>query len=112
MDFVISDAVHRDCPKGVVVNLSLGGAVSSAVNQAAANVVSAGIFMAVAAGNEGTDASSSSPASEPTVCTVGATDKTDTFCYFSNYGSLVDVLAPGSDIESTWPGGGTVSLSR
>ncbi|KAI0455667.1 subtilisin-like protease PR1K [Xylaria acuta] len=111
MDFVVTDAPGRDCPKGVVVNLSLGGGVSSAVNEAAANVVSAGNFMAVAAGNEAEDASNSSPASEPSVCTVGATDKTDALSYFSNFGQLVDVLAPGSDIESTWPGGNTNTIS-
>ncbi|KAI3343416.1 subtilisin-like protease PR1K [Ustulina deusta] len=111
MDFVVSDAPSRDCPKGVVVNLSLGGGVSSSVNDAAASVVSAGNFMAVAAGNDAQDASNSSPASEPSVCTVGATDKTDTLSYFSNFGSLVDVLAPGSDIESTWPGGQTNTIS-
>ncbi|GAW24938.1 hypothetical protein ANO14919_145340 [Xylariales sp. No.14919] len=111
MDFVVSDAPERDCPKGVVVNLSLGGGVSQSVNEAAANVVSAGNFMAVAAGNEAEDASNSSPASEPSVCTVGATDDTDTLSYFSNFGSLVDVLAPGSDIESTWPGGQTNTIS-
>ncbi|KAI0539855.1 subtilisin-like protease PR1K [Xylaria digitata] len=111
MDFVVTDAPQRDCPKGVVVNLSLGGGVSSAVNEAAANVVSAGNFMAVAAGNEAQDASNSSPASEPSVCTVGATDDTDALSYFSNFGSLVDVLAPGSDIESTWPGGQTNTIS-
>jgi hypothetical protein len=109
MDFVVTDAPKRDCPKGVVVNLSLGGGVSAAVNEAAANVVSAGNFMAVAAGNEAADAKTSSPASEPSVCTVGATDDTDTLAYYSNYGSLVDILAPGSDIKSTWPGGKTVS---
>ncbi|GAP89626.1 putative serine protease precursor [Rosellinia necatrix] len=111
MDFVVSDAPSRDCPKGVVVNLSLGGSVSSSINDAAANVVSAGHFMAVAAGNEAADASTSSPASEPSVCTVGATDKTDALSYFSNFGSLVDILAPGSDIESTWPGGKTNTIS-
>ncbi|KAI8952899.1 subtilisin-like protease PR1K [Xylaria longipes] len=111
MDFVVSDAPDRDCPKGVVVNLSLGGGVSTAVNAAAANVVSAGHFMAVAAGNDADDASNSSPASEPTVCTVGATDKTDALSYFSNFGQLVDILAPGSDIESTWPGGDTNTIS-
>ncbi|RWA08137.1 hypothetical protein EKO27_g6957 [Xylaria grammica] len=93
MDFVVSDAPERDCPKG------------------RCHVVSAGNFMAVAAGNEAEDASNSSPASEPSVCTVGATDDTDTLSYFSNFGSLVDVLAPGSDIESTWPGGQTNTIS-
>ncbi|KAI1180050.1 subtilisin-like protease PR1K [Nemania sp. FL0916] len=111
MDFVVQDAPDRDCPKGVVVNLSLGGGFSSAVNEAAASVVSAGHFMAVAAGNEATDASTSSPASEPSVCTVGATDKTDSLAYYSNYGSLVDVLAPGSDIKSTWPNSQTNIIS-
>ncbi|KAI1153044.1 subtilisin-like protease PR1K [Nemania diffusa] len=111
MNFVVTDAPSRDCPKGVVVNLSLGGGVSSAVNAAAAAVVSAGHFMAVAAGNEAADASTSSPASEPSVCTVGATDKTDALAYYSNFGSLVDILAPGSDIESTWPGDKTNTIS-
>ncbi|KAI1811322.1 peptidase S8/S53 domain-containing protein [Poronia punctata] len=111
MDFVVTDAPERDCPKGVVVNLSLGGGVSDSVNEAAANVVSAGNFMAVAAGNEASDASTSSPASEPSVCTVGATDNTDTLAEYSNFGSLVDILAPGTDIESTWPGGQTNTIS-
>jgi len=111
MDFVVSDAPQRDCPKGVVVNMSLGGGISDAVNEAAANIVSAGNFLAVAAGNEAADASTSSPASEPSVCTVGATDNTDTLAEYSNFGSLVDILAPGTDIESTWPGGKTNTIS-
>ncbi|KAK5631758.1 hypothetical protein RRF57_007471 [Xylaria bambusicola] len=104
MDFVVSDAPKRNCPNGVVVNMSLGGSVSKSVNDAAANVVSAGNFLAVAAGNQAQDASNVSPASEPSVCTVGATDITDTFASYSNFGSLVDILAPGTNIESTWPG--------
>ncbi|KAI8628626.1 subtilisin-like protease PR1K [Xylariaceae sp. FL1651] len=111
MDFVVSDAPSRNCPNGVVVNLSLGGGASSAVNQAAANVVSAGYFMAVAAGNSGADASTSSPASEPSVCTAGATDINDAFASYSNFGSLVDILAPGSNIQSTWPNGQTNTIS-
>lgn len=100
-----------DCPNGAVVNMSLGGASSSAVNDAAAAIVDAGLFLAVAAGNEGSDASGSSPASEPSACTVGATDESDGFASFSNYGSLVDVLAPGVDVESATPGGGSEALS-
>jgi hypothetical protein len=109
MDFGVSDSPSRNCPKGVVVNLSLGGSVSASVNAAAANIVSAGIFMAVAAGNEAADASTSSPAPEPSVCTVGATDITDDLAYYSNFGSLIEILTPGTDIESTWSGGQTVS---
>ncbi|KAI8960207.1 subtilisin-like protein [Daldinia sp. FL1419] len=111
MDFVAKDAAGQTCPKGVVVNMSLGGSSSSAVNEAAASIVGAGLFLAVAAGNEATDASSSSPASEKSACTVGATTKDDELAEYSNFGSLVDILAPGTDIESTWIGGETNTIS-
>jgi subtilisin family serine protease len=89
--------------------MSLGGSKSASVNSAAANSVTSGLFLAVAAGNDGRDASNYSPASEPTVFTVGATDSTDKIASFSNYGSLVDIFAPGVSILSTWIGGKTVS---
>ena len=91
--------------------MSLGGSKSSAVNSASAGVVSAGVFLAVAAGNEAQSAANVSPASEPTVFTVGATDSSDKFATFSNYGSTVDANAPGVNILSTWRTGGTVSYS-
>lgn len=111
MDFVTSDYPSRDCPKGAVVNMSLGGSVSDAINEAAENIVSAGIFLAVAAGNEAGDASESSPASAKSACTVGATEDDDSLASYSNFGSVVDILAPGTDVLSTWPGGKTVSLA-
>jgi hypothetical protein len=89
--------------------MSLGGSKSTAVNSATASVVSAGVFMAVAAGNDGKDASGYSPASEPTAFTVGATDSSDAIASFSNYGTVVDAFAPGVNILSTWNNGGTVS---
>ncbi|KAI1102675.1 peptidase S8/S53 domain-containing protein [Jackrogersella minutella] len=107
MDFVVTDAAKQTCPKGVVVNMSLGGGTSAAMNEAAASIVSAGLFLAVAAGNDATDAASFSPASEKTACTVGATTNTDAIADYSNYGSVVDILAPGTDIKSTWIGGAT-----
>ncbi|KAJ0126424.1 Subtilisin-like protease 6, partial [Colletotrichum tanaceti] len=55
----------------------------------------------------GADASTSSPASEASACTVGATAEDDSLAEYSNFGAVVDILAPGSDIESTWPGGST-----
>jgi subtilisin family serine protease len=91
--------------------MSLGGTKSTAVNAAAANAVSAGVFMAVAAGNDGKDSANYSPASEPTVYTVGATDSTDKVASFSNYGTLVDIHAPGVAILSTWLAGGTNTIS-
>ncbi|SPO02014.1 related to Cuticle-degrading protease [Cephalotrichum gorgonifer] len=105
MDFVATDSATADCPKGSVANMSLGGSKSAAVNQAAAALVDAGVFLAVAAGNESADAEDSSPASEPSVCTVGATDDADAMSYFSNFGAIVDIFAPGSDILSAWIGG-------
>lgn len=109
MDFVASDAPGRSCPSGVFVNMSLGGGYSAALNQAAQTMVSRGIFLAAAAGNNNANAANFSPASAPSACTVGATDSRDARSSFSNYGSVVDIFAPGSNILSTWPGGSTVS---
>jgi len=111
INFVANDAKTRSCPNGAVANLSLGGPKSTAVNSATAGVVSAGVFLAVAAGNEAQDANNVSPASEPSAFTVGATDSSDRFASFSNFGTAVDVLAPGVAILSTWLGGGTNSIS-
>ncbi|KAK2752711.1 serine protease precursor [Colletotrichum kahawae] len=112
MDFVAADAAgQQGCEKGVVVNMSLGGQSSNAVNQAAAAIVKAGHFLAAAAGNEAADASTSSPGSEESVCTVGATTETDTLAEYSNFGASVDILAPGTDILSTWPNGRTRTIS-
>ncbi|RYO81778.1 hypothetical protein DL766_004639 [Monosporascus sp. MC13-8B] len=111
MDFVVSDAGSQACPNGVVVNMSLGGGLSTSINSAAASIVDAGHFLAVASGNDGADASGYSPASEESACTVGATEENDTLATYSNTGSVVDILAPGSDITSTWPGGDTNTIS-
>ncbi|KJZ71263.1 hypothetical protein HIM_09336 [Hirsutella minnesotensis 3608] len=111
MEFVAKDAAGQKCPKGVVVNMSLGGGFSETVNAAAANIVKAGLFLAVAAGNDGADAAGYSPASEKSACTVGATTRTDELATYSNIGNLVDVLAPGSNITSAWNDGKTKSIS-
>lgn len=111
MEYVAGDAASQDCPNGVVANMSLGGGFSQSINDAADAITSAGIFLAVAAGNSAADASTFSPASAESACTVGATDSSDGFASFSNYGSLVDVLAPGVDVESSIPGGGTDTYS-
>lgn len=116
LEFALEDSPSRDCPNGVVVNMSLGGGFSQAINDAAAALVDAGIFTAVAAGNGNIfgipqDAANYSPASEPSVCTVGATDSSDRVASFSNYGSVVDIFAPGVDVLSTWIGGGTDAIS-
>ncbi|POR34321.1 Cuticle-degrading protease [Tolypocladium paradoxum] len=111
MDFVAKDAKTRGCPKGAVANMSLGGGYSASMNQAAAALVRSGVFLGVAAGNSNTDAGSSSPASEPSVCTVGASDRNDNRSSFSNYGSVVDIFGPGTSIQSTWLNGGINTIS-
>ena len=88
-----------------VANLSLGGPYSSSLNQAVANAVEeSGIVMVVAAGNDNQDACFVSPASEPKALTVGSTDKNDKASSFSNWGSCVDVYAPGGEIKSSFIG--------
>ncbi len=94
-----------------VANMSLGGAKDPALNEAATGLVDSGIFLAVAAGNAGKDASGSSPASAQGVFTVAASDRNDTSAPFTNFGETVEGYAPGVDIKSLKPGGGTAVLS-
>jgi len=83
-------------------NMSLGGGFSATLNQAVARAVAAGVTFAVAAGNSTADACNSSPSSEPSAITVGATDINDRFASFSNFGGCVDISAPGVSITSDW----------
>jgi subtilisin family serine protease len=76
-----------------------------------AAAVASGVFFSISAGNSNTDASSASPASEVTACTVGASDINDAKASFSNYGPIVDVWAPGVNVLSTWIGGSTNTIS-
>lgn len=94
--------------ESAVLSISLGGAWSSAMNKATKAASDAGMIVVVAAGNEDQNACNISPASaggdarNGGVITVGATTKYDSFASYSNYGSCVDLLAPGSNIVSTW----------
>lgn len=115
INFVAQDAPERvasgECANGTVANMSLGGGRSTSINAAAAAAVNAGVFFSVSAGNSNDNSYNWSPASEPTVCTVGATDDADVRAYFSNYGELVDVFAPGVDVLSSWIGGVDATVS-
>ena len=99
--------VAENAESGSVANLSLGGPTSQALDEAVSALAESGVFVAVAAGNEGQDANNVSPAGAPGVTTVAASDETDTSASFTNYGSAVDIYAPGVGVESTVPGGGT-----
>jgi subtilisin family serine protease len=96
------DWVAANAPAHSVANMSLGGGKSASVNSAVAGAVSKGVTMVVAAGNSSADACNYSPASEPTAVTVGATTSTDARASYSNYGTCVDIFAPGTNITSAW----------
>jgi serine protease len=94
-----------------VANMSLGGGVSNALDQAVERAVQAGVVFAVAAGNENQDACNSSPARARTAITVGATDRNDSRASFSNFGSCVDVFAAGVGILSASNASNTATAS-
>jgi subtilisin family serine protease len=97
IDWVAANAIAP-----AVANMSLGGGYSSSLNAAVESAVDAGVTFVVAAGNEDQNACNVSPASAPSAITVAASDDTDTRAYFSNFGSCVDVFAPGVGITSAW----------
>lgn len=97
MDWVASNHV-----KPAVANMSLGGGASTATDQAVQRMVNAGVTVVVAAGNESDNACNYSPARAAAAITVGSTTNTDARSSFSNYGSCLDIFAPGSNITAAW----------
>jgi subtilisin family serine protease len=85
-----------------VANMSLGGGISTSIDNAVNNSINAGVSYAVAAGNESTNACNRSPARVAAAITVGATSRTDARASFSNFGTCVDIFAPGVGITSSW----------
>ena len=85
-----------------VANMSLGGGASSALDTAVNNSINDGVTYAIAAGNSNANACSYSPARVANAITVGSTTSTDARSSFSNYGSCLDIFAPGSSITSAW----------
>ncbi|MFD5127068.1 S8 family peptidase [Streptomyces olindensis] len=97
VDWVTS---HRNRP--AVANMSLGGSASTALDTAVRNSIASGITYAVAAGNANADAANFSPARVSSALTVGASTITDYRADFSNYGSALDMFAPGVSIPGGW----------
>ncbi len=97
VNWVQSNAIHP-----AVANMSLGGGLSSSLDTAVSNAIASGVTFAIAAGNSNTSACSSSPADVSTAITVAATDSNDARASFSNYGTCVDIFAPGVNITSDW----------
>jgi subtilisin len=123
IDYVTQNAAQID-----IANMSLGcECTSTSLNTAISNSVKAGITYVVAAGNSGENAASFSPANHPSVIAVSAIVDTDgkcggkgvstkyggddRFASFSNYGSVVDMAAPGVSIYSTYKGSTYATLS-
>jgi subtilisin family serine protease len=98
------DWVAQNHPPLSVANMSLSGPGSASLNQAVAGAVAGGVVFTVAAGNRSDDACGYSPGSEPTAITVGATTSFDQWASYSNYGTCVDINAPGTAITSDWIG--------
>lgn len=95
--------LKRQLATPMVANLSLGGSVSPALNNAVCNAIEAGVVVVVAAGNDyGADACEGSPSGVNQAITVAASDRRGVVANFSNQGLCVDIWAPGVDIESTW----------
>ena len=98
MDWVVAN--HGTAP--AVANMSLGGGASSSVDLAVQRMIDDGVVVVVAAGNSNVDACGSSPARAAGALTVGATTNTDARASYSNFGSCLDIFAPGSSITSAW----------
>lgn len=96
------DWVTANHVKPAVANMSLGGGASSALDTAVNNSIAAGVSYAVAAGNSNANACNYSPARAANAITVGSTTSSDARSSFSNYGSCLDIFAPGSSITSAW----------
>jgi subtilisin family serine protease len=101
------DWVTANHASPAVANMSLGGGASTALDNALSNSVAAGVTYSVAAGNSGADACLSSPSRAPEAITVGATSTSDVRASFSNFGTCVDLFAPGVGIVSAYNGSDT-----
>ena len=100
IDWVTGD---HDPGELAVANMSLGGGLDTAINNAVTNSIADGVTYGVAAGNELTNACNRSPASTPNAITVGATTMTDSRdTTYSNFGTCLDIFAPGTGITSAW----------
>jgi hypothetical protein len=103
IEFVIG---HHQRGNPAVANLSLGAlGIDSALDYGVRALVSDGIATVVAAGNSNRNACGFSPARESTAITVGASTQSDVRSSFSNFGSCLDVFAPGQEVLSAWPAG-------
>jgi hypothetical protein len=108
LDWIV---VQQQTVTPAVVNLSIGGFTSTAMDTAVNGLVNKGVTVVAAAGNAKADACDRSPARVPAALTVAASDSSDRQASFSNYGRCVDLYAPGVSITSAWKGSDSDSAS-
>lgn len=94
-----------------VANMSLGGGANPATDDAVRSLIASGVTCVIAAGNDNADANNTSPARVRQAITVGATDINDSRASFSNFGTAVDIFAPGVNVTSAWWDGGYNTIS-
>ncbi|KAB8338747.1 hypothetical protein FH972_021692 [Carpinus fangiana] len=103
IDWAVNDASRRNTIRSSVMNLSFGGfdvGTADALSSAVRSAVNSGLFTTVASGNDRINAAYFTPANVAEACTIGGTDANDNEYYYSNYGNLVDLWAPGSNITA------------
>ncbi|CCT67998.1 probable endopeptidase K [Fusarium fujikuroi IMI 58289] len=100
LQWAVNHAKSRGITKKSIINASLGGPYTKIGNDAVKAATDLGITIVAAAGNDGSDAANYSPGSAPSAITVGAIDSSGYRTMWSNYGKVVDIFAPGSDILS------------
>lgn len=111
MYYALAWIVNNHTGTQSVINMSTGAPTNTYITSAVRTAVNKGFTVVAAAGNDTVDACTSSPASAPEAITVGATDSSGGLAWYSNRGSCVDILAPGSDIISTYIGSAAASAS-
>jgi subtilisin family serine protease len=98
----VNYVVNNKKPGYNIISMSLGGGLNTALNTAVNNAVASGVMVVVAAGNSNVNAANTSPCAAVESICVAATDSTNALASYSNFGSIVDVAAPGSNIQSAW----------
>ncbi|KAI1871044.1 hypothetical protein JX265_006084 [Neoarthrinium moseri] len=108
-NWAVNDITSKGRASKSAISMSLGGGFSSSFNSAVNSAYSSGVLSVVAAGNDGANAANYSPASAANAVTVGAITSTWSQASYSNYGSVLDVYAPGSSVLSAWIGSNTAT---
>ncbi|KAK2853221.1 Subtilisin-like protease 10 [Arthroderma sp. PD_2] len=114
LQWVVNDARERGILGKAVINFSVGGPIMTAADNALVAAHNAGVFVSAAAGNDGDDALNYTPGSADTICVIGNMNQNDyrwTGGGASNYGTRIDIWAPGTDIQSALPNGGFGSMT-